>query len=349
MDKIVSIITLGILIALHEAGHFYAARRVGMTVKRFSVGLLRAIVSWTSKKTGIVYQIGILPLGGFVEIKGMNPFEEDAFTAKDSYQNMSIWRRYVVLLAGPVANLIVALVMFWGISVFLGLSNPADRAELGQIVPGKPAALAGLQQGDRVLTLDGKQLETWTDLTSGLQAKPGLEVELLVQRENKRSAIKVTPADEGGVGKIGVYPPVEYIRVGPLQGVKVSVLKVYQITTNTFTMLAWKISGHEKGKNLEAAGPIKIVQMASAALQTGPREFLGVMAYLSVILFLFNLFPIPALDGGRGVFLVYEAITRKKIKPKVEAAVNSVGFFLLIGLLIVISGGEIFELLTGSK
>lgn len=339
MNLMISIFAIGILIALHELGHFVAARRVGMRVLRYSVGLMHSILSWTSKKTGIIYQVGVLPLGGFVQIKGMNPFEEGAFSDDDSYQTKSPWRRGVVLLAGPLANLLVA----WGLLFALymgGNPEPVDKPRVGDVVPGMPASKAGLKTGDDVASLNGKPLKNWTDLQQGLNGSPGKEVTLEIVRGGQKSVVKVTPEDRNGTGLIGIRPFTEIVRLPVHIAALAAGVKCGQIVVDTLGALGKAITG--SGGDVQAVGPVGIAKMAASALDSGLREFLALVSYLSVMLFMFNMLPLPALDGGRGAFLLYEVISRKRVSPKADAIINSIGFFLLVGLLVVMTVKELF-------
>ncbi|MDJ0764115.1 MAG: M50 family metallopeptidase [Myxococcota bacterium] len=339
MNHLISIFAVGILIALHELGHFTAARRVGMTVIRYSIGLLHSVVSWTSKKSGVVYQIGILPLGGFVQIKGMNPFEKDAFEAPDSYQNKSPWRRFIVLFAGPFANLLVGWLLYFSLAMS-GIPDRADEARVGMVVAGGPAEAAGLQTDDRVMRFNGESLSTWSELADRLHKHPGQEVVLEIEREGQQMTVRVTPEDKNGVGLIGIGQPTRLVRVPPHQAAVVATAKCVQIVTDMFGAIGAKLSG--TGASVQAVGPVGIIRMAASAFDSGLRYFLNLVAYLSIMLFLFNLLPFPALDGGRGMFLLFEVITRRRPSPRVDAIANMVGFFILIGLLLIITAGELF-------
>ena len=339
MNIIISIFAIGVLIALHELGHFVAARRVGMRVLRFSVGLMHSLISWTSQKTGIVYQVGILPLGGFVQIKGMNPFEKGAFEDEDSYQKKATWRRAIVLLAGPLANLAVAWVLLF-VLYMGGHPEPVDRPKVGEVVEGMPADQMGLRPGDDVLSLNGKSLDTWTDLQQALNGSPGREVTLEISRGGKKSVVKLTPVDRNGTGLIGIRPYMEIVRF-PLHVAAIAAgVKCGQTVADTLSALGKMVTG--RGTDVQAVGPVGIAKMAASALDTGLREFLALVAYLSLMLFMFNMLPFPALDGGRGVFLLYEAVTRRKVSPRADAIVNTVGFVLLLGLLLVMTLKELF-------
>ena len=330
-----AIVALGVLIVLHELGHFWVARAMGMRVVRFSVGFFRGIWSYTSKKSGTVYQLGIMPLGGFVQIKGMNPFEEDAHTDPASYQNQSVLRRFLVLLAGPGANLIAAFLTLFILYASSGTPRYLDKAGVGTVVPGSPAATAGLEQGDEILTADGKPLGSWEDLTTVLRASPGRKVALEVRRDESRMVLFVTPKDENGIGKIGIGQPQEFIAMPVHLAAVAAAIKCYQVVAGSLVSIGKMVTFQTS--EVQAVALPGIVKMAANALDTGLREFFAFLAYLSLMLFLFNLLPFPALDGGRGIFLLYEVITRRKVNAKVDVIVNSVGFFLLLGLLIVMS------------
>ncbi len=341
MRVLVSILAVGLLIALHELGHFAAARRMGMKVIRFSVGFFFPLAKWVSKKSGVAYQIGAVPLGGFVQIKGMNPFEEGAYEDADSYAAKPAWRRAIVIVAGPAANFLVAWFLFFCLYL-VGHPEPVDKAGIGFTVEGGPAQTAGLEAGDEILSVNGQPLSTWKELVEQLQAHPGKEILLEVKRQESRRSIPITPRDDNGVGKIGIGQPTQRVSLAPHTAALASAVRCGQLAAGAVVGLVGWISG-TMGE-VTPVGPVGIVEMAAEALSTGFREFLALVAYLSVMLFLFNLFPLPALDGGRGMFLMFEVISRRRVNRKVDAAVNTVGFFLLIGLLLLITAKEVFGL-----
>ena len=339
MSVLVSIIAVGILIALHEIGHFAAARRVGMKVLRYSIGFFKPLFSWQSKKSGVIYQVGAVPLGGFVQIKGMNPFEKGADEDPDAYINKPVWRRAVVLVAGPGANLLIAWALLFGLYATTGIPQYVDQSGVGTVFPGTPAEKAGLETGDIIEKLNGEPLKTWHDLVSRLQVNPGKEVTLDIRRGMKRLKVKAIPNDVEGVGKLGIgQPQIEVslpVHVAAIGAFK----KCFIVVGDSLASLGKLVTG--KSEDVEAIGPVGIVKMAAITFETGFREFLALVAYLSLMLFLFNLLPLPALDGGRGAFLIYEAIAKRRVNPKVDVVVNSAGFFLLVGLLLFITIREV--------
>lgn len=333
MSFTVTIIVLGVLIALHELGHMVVARNLGMTVLRYSIGFFYAIFSWRSKRSGVIYQVGVLPLGGFVQIKGMNPFEKGAAEDADSYQNKPVWRRALVIVAGPFANLFLAWALFFGLYATTGVPRYVNKAAVGAVAAERPAAEAGLMTGDVIETLNGEPLTTWKDLVSRLEANPGKALSLEVKRGEERLWVMVTPENRGSVGKIGIGPPTVEELVPLHLAALGAAERCIELVGSSLSALGRLITG--KSEDGEVGGVVKVVQQAAHAFDTGMREFLAFMAYISLMLFLFNLLPMPALDGGRAMFLLYEAVTRRRVHPKVDVWVNTVGFFLLIGLLIL--------------
>jgi regulator of sigma E protease len=338
MSIAISIAALGLLVAFHELGHYAAARAVGMRVLRYSIGFFKPIFSWTSPRTGIIYQVGALPLGGFVQIKGMNPFEEGAFEDADSYQTKAAWKRAAVIVAGPIANFALAFV---ALAVLFSVGAPVDVNEprVGVVSRGAPADRAGIETGDTVLAFDGETISTWDELAGRLNASPGRRVTLLVRRGGGTREIAVTPEPKGGVGLIGIGPPTTTVRL-PVHEAAVAAFGgcVTTIGMTVGALASWLTSEDTK---MSAVGPVGIVKMAASSLDVGVAHFVAFVTQLSLMLFLFNLFPLPALDGGRCLVLLGEAISRRRLNRTVDAYVNTAGFFLVLGLLAVITVKEI--------
>jgi regulator of sigma E protease len=338
MSIAVSIVTLGLLVAFHELGHYAAARVVGMRVLRYSIGFFRPILSWTSRRTGIVYQVGALPLGGFVQIKGMNPFEQGAFTDADSYQTKAAWKRAAVIAAGPIANFALAFVAS---AVLLSVGAPVEvnESRVGIVQRGGPAERAGIRTGDAVIEFDGTPISTWDELAGRLNASPGRRVTLLIRRGALERTIAVTPELKNGIGLIGIGMPTRTVRLPVHEAVVASFGGCVKLLAATLGALASWLTGEET--RMSPVGPVGIVKMAASSLDVGAAHFVAFAAQLSLLLFLFNLFPIPALDGGRCLVLLGEAIARRRLNRKVDAYVNAAGLFLVLGLIAVITFKEI--------
>jgi regulator of sigma E protease len=339
MNFLIAIIAVGLLIALHEAGHFALARGTGMKVLRYSIGFFFPLLSWRSRKSGTVYQLGALPLGGFVQVKGMNPFEDGAFEDPESYQNKSLWRRILVIVAGPLSNLLVAWLMFFFLYM-IGQPERINEPLIGKVVPGDPAAQAGMQEGDRVIAVNGERVTTWTNLASHINAHPGDEIALEVQRDTAHFTLKITPKNKGNVGLIGIGQATEKVFLKPGAAVIAAGAKCATLVHGTILAIGALVSGADQ--NVQAVGPVGIIRIAASTLESGVREFLALVAYLSVMFFLFNLLPVPALDGGRLLFLLLEAVSRRRINPKFDAVINTIGLVLLMGLFLLITIKELF-------
>jgi regulator of sigma E protease len=194
-----------------------------------------------------------------------------------------------------------------------------------------------------VLTIDGESIETWEQLAAGMHDRPGKRCELMVRRAGQTLRIEVTPEDKGGQGRIGIGPASDLVQLPLGQALGTAAVRSAQLTIGTLVGLAKLATGQAKG--VETSGIVGIVDMARSSLDLGVRRFLDFIAYLSLVLFLFNLLPLPALDGGRITFLLFEMISRRRVPAKVDVWVNSVGFFLLLGLMLWLTGKDIWKLL----
>ena len=338
MNLLIAILTIGLLIALHEAGHFALARGTGMRVLKYSIGFARPLLSWRSPKSGTVYQLGALPLGGFVQVKGMNPFEEDAFEDPESYQNRTVWQRILVIVAGPLCNLLVAWLVFF-VLYMVGQPEPVDEPLIGRVVQNGPAAQAGIRDGDRIVAVDGEAIATWRGLASRINARPGEEISLRIQREGSTVTVPVVPRDKDGVGLIGIGQSTREVTLKPTAAFLAAGSKCALLIRDTLWALGGMVSG--TNQNVQAVGPVGIVRIAAASLDSGARPFFALVGYLSVMLFLFNLLPVPALDGGRLIFLLAEVVSRRRVNPKFDAVVNTAGLVLLLGFFLIITAKEL--------
>ena len=219
LSIIAAILAVSGLIVLHEAGHMWAARRLGMRVERFSVGF--GPVLWSTVRDGTEYAVSALPLGGYVKIAGMAATDDISPDDQTAYCNKPAWRRVLVLAAGPGANYVVAVLLAVGLLATVGLPAPDGSSRVGELTPGMPGALAGLQVGDRIVSVDGKPVADWYALVAELQRHPGQEVELAVERGEpaRPQPLRLTPKDDGGVGRVGFRPFTVRHQLGPVAAV----------------------------------------------------------------------------------------------------------------------------------
>ncbi len=330
---LVVVAAFGLLVVVHELGHFLAARACGMRVERFSVGFGPVILRRRSGDTEWV--ISAFPFGGYVRIAGMAPGEDDPSDDR-LFSSQPAWRRFLVILAGPAMNYLAAIAVAWGLVASIGLPAPDPAPRVGALVEGMPAAVAGLRTGDEILAVAGVPVGSWKTLVAELQRHPGERIVLEVARGGASPiAIPITPRDDGGVGRVGFAQAATLVRAGPAGALAEGFERTNR---NAASQLAAFASLFKKRPSAEGAvGPAGIVQQLMIAAREGAGRFLGFVWTISVVLAILNLLPVPALDGGRLVFLGYEIVSRRRVNEKVESYVHLAGFVLLVGLILAVT------------
>jgi regulator of sigma E protease len=332
---VAAIFGLGILMVVHETGHYAAARAFGMRVIKFSLGMAPVLWRFRPKNSPTTFQIGAIPFFAYVQIAGMNPLEEVPENDKGSYANASLFGRIVTIVAGSLANYLVASVFFFGSILLNGMVTTVVR-----VIPDRPAAQAGLRDNDKVVEVDGVPVERSNEVRTLIMQRPGKATPLVVERNGERQSLTVTPvpAGEKGEGQVGV----EFIPapVSLSEATAEAVLTPPRVVADVVRGLGRLITGKQKA---ELGGPVAIVKEGAKAAKAGAGWMLWFLGYLSTSLAAFNLLPIPALDGGRLIFLGYEAVTRRRPDAMVEAHVHLVGFFMLLALMVVVTYGDIFK------
>jgi len=331
-----AILAVSLLIVVHEAGHFLAARRFGMKVERFSIGFGPVVLAFKRGETE--FAISALPLGGYVRISGMAPGEDVDPADRTAYANQAAWRRFLVILAGPAMNYVTAVVVAAALLAPVGLRTPDPAARVGALVPGKPAERAGLVDGDRIAAVDGVPVDSWLGLVAELQRHPGERIALAVERGEgagaERLVLPITPEDAGGRGRVGFRQHELVVKRGPLGAIAEGVVRTDGQAAAQLKAFGQIFSGKQKA---ELSGPVGIAQELVRGAREGLEPFLTLVWTISVVLALLNLFPIPALDGGRLVFLGYEIVTRRRVDSRVENALHLVGFVALLGLIVAVT------------
>jgi regulator of sigma E protease len=342
LSIIAAILAVSGLIVLHEAGHMVAARRLGMRVERFSVGF--GPVLWSTVRGGTEYAVSALPLGGYVKIAGMAATDEISPDDQTAYCNKPAWRRVLVLAAGPGANYVVAVLLAVGLLATVGLPAPDGSSRVGELTPGMPGALAGLQVGDRIVSVDGRAVGDWHALVAELQRHPGQEVELVVERGEpaRPQPIRLTPRNDGGIGRVGFRPFTVRRQLGPIdaavEGFSVTNARAWDNLVGLGQLL-------KREQKAELAGPVGIVQELVRGARLGPDLFLTIVWNVSIALALLNLLPLPALDGGRLVFIAIEVVTRRRVNERIEGIVHGIGFAALLLMLLLVTFGDFAKML----
>jgi regulator of sigma E protease len=350
------IIVLGILVFIHEFGHFILAKKLGVGVLTFSLGFGPKLIG---RKVGETqYQISAVPLGGFVKLIGEN--REEEIKEEDRAQSFffqPLWKRALIIFAGPFFNLLLSLVIFC--SIFLVFGIPQEQlplpSKIGGLNPDLPAMKAGLKKGDTILSINGISVSTWDELSGLIRKSEGKEITILVDRKGQVLELKVQPvlSKEKYEGKfyyiIGIEAPLEettflYKKVGVYEAISGGVLQTWFLTKMTVIFLEKVITGGISAKNL--GGPIEIARQAGKQGGKGLPYLLNLIAVLGIGLLILNLLPIPVLDGGNLLFIAIEAIIGRPISVKKMEIAQQIGLFFLILLFIFVFYNDIFRIFS---
>lgn len=343
-SMLLAILALGLLVIVHEGGHFLLARLSGMRVDVFSIGFGPSLWRFTRGET--TYQIAAVPLGGYVQIAGMNPGEDIEPDDDRAYPNRPAWQRLLTIFAGPGINYLFAALVFVGLNLAYGVRVPGKGAVVTQVAQGKPAAAAGVQPGDELLSVDGTPVHTPRDVTEAVMRSGGKTMTLKLSRDDAEKALQVTPLREGELWRIGigVEPMAERKHLGAWPAVKDGLLWPAGLTMATLQQLNEGIRGRTK---LEFGGPVEIVDQMKSRIKKGFVAGLEMVAFISTMLGLFNLLPFPALDGGRLIFLGWEIISRRPVNQRVEQWVHTAGMVILVPLIIFLLGRGLYRKFFG--
>jgi len=343
------IFALSVLVIIHEFGHYIVARAFGMRVQIFSVGLGPVLWQWRPKGSETVYQLCLVPLLAYVKIAGMSPQDPVDPRDRGSYQNASAIGRFFTIAAGPLANYLAASVIVFGLLFFGGVTHPPDyhrvAATVSAVVADSPAQAAGVRAGDTIVRVGETATPTWESLLAAMTASRGRPQQLEVIRGGQTVRLPVTPRPnrDGTRFVIGVEAPrgtVEKLPFG--RAMREAMLIPAWQTVEQVKAMGRMLRGHERP---QVMGPVKIVAEAARAAEYGMKAAMEVFAAISLALFFFNLLPVPALDGGRLVFLLYELVVRRKVPASVETPVTTVSIVLLLGMGAVVFMFESYEVI----
>ncbi len=346
-----AVIVLGILVFVHELGHFLLAKRLGIGVITFSLGFGPKLIGRKMGETQ--YQVAAVPLGGFVKLIGENPEEEVKEEDRGrSFSSAPIWKRATIICAGPFFNFFLAVVLFSTINLF---GVPYLPAKIGEVSSGLPAEKAGLKKGDVVLSVDGEKVSKWDDLSRIIRGSNGKQLDLEVKRDSQTLEVKVAPesskvknlfGEEVQIFMIGIQPAEEVVveKVNPLVAVAMGFTQTWSAIKLTVVSVVKLIERVIPAKTI--GGPILIAQLAGEQAKRGLVSFLLFMSILSINLGVINLFPVPILDGGHFIFLAFEAIFRKPLSLKKMEMVQQVGLILIILLMIFAFYNDILRLIS---
>ncbi len=350
------LVVLTVLVFVHELGHYLSARRNGVRIEVFSIGFGRELFGWTDK-AGTRWKFSAIPLGGYVKMFGdanaaSQPGEDIVEMTEEekavSFHHKKLHQRAEIVAAGPIANFLFAIVVFF--VLFATSGNPIPPAVVGEVVPGSPAAEAGLQPGDRILAVDGRSVFRFRELGLAIQAAEGDEVVLTVAHDRGEDIVPITPraemveATDGSM--IEVYRIGVAVRTGPVsiaEAAPMAVSETYAFLRETLKIVGQMIVGQRGTEDL--GGPLRIAKTAGDVAQTGQVMLLWYyMALLSISLGLINLFPIPILDGGHLLFYAIEAVRGRPLGERAQEYGFRIGLALVLTLMVFVTFNDLIQL-----
>lgn len=363
MEILIFILILTVLVLVHEAGHFFVAKKLGIKVEEFGFGIPPR--AFSLKRGETVYSINWLPIGGFVKLYGEDSAgggkvkpsatsHQPSVDLKRAFFARPPWQRGIVIVAGVVMNFVLAVVIISYLFGVSGVPVPGDKVIVTGVSSSSPAQKAGLSQGDTVLSVNNVAIKTPTQLTDYTKRHLGEELEVVVQKKNGQTKeVSLTPrkAYPEGQGPIGVsvasntlikkYPWYQAPIIGTQEALKTSWMIASSIGSTLFQLVT------KAQVPQGVAGPVGIAQLTGQFVQVGPMAVLSLVSVISLNLAVLNILPIPALDGGRLFFILIEAVTRKKVSQKYESYAHAAGMALLLGLIALITFHDIIRIFSG--
>lgn len=348
MDLIIFIVALSVLVLVHEFGHFFAARRTGVKVEEFGLGLPPKIIG---KKFGdTIYSINWLPIGGFCKLYG----EDGDGKGGEAFNHKKPWQKLIIVLGGVLMNLVLAIVIFSVVYTILGVPKETDKVKIIGVAKDSPAEKVGLKENDVILRVQDKEIKKSDELLTEVAKYKGKFVKLKVYQVSqveKEVNVEVRDNPPDGEGSIGVaISNTELIKVpwyrfyeGIGAGFKEAYFWGKIITKGVFEMVRGLFMGQVPK---DVSGPIGMYEATSSINRN--QGFLAVVHFFGIVsvnLAVVNILPFPALDGGRIIFVLYEMISMKKANQKLELVVNNIGMMLLLGLILLITVGDIGRIL----
>jgi regulator of sigma E protease len=380
-NVIVGVLVLGLLIFVHELGHFLFAKLFKVGVLEFAIGFGKKIVTWRRGETR--YSIGLIPLGGYVRMVGDDPRSLEAGKADQSgpgfdiqeigdlteeqkamindrsrwLQEKGFWPKFWIVFAGPLFNLVFAWILAVALFATYGADKPVTAARMGELFPDHPAEKAGLKRGDLITKINGEEIKNWKDFSKKVRKSDGSQLNMQLVREVdgnvQTKEITVTPELESTemallsnstkpTYVIGVQPLFEPEKVTLKQAFIMGSFHVVGVSVLSLKSLYWLVKGAVSPKNI--GGPISIVKAAGKSAERGLERLVLFIIFLSVSLAVLNLLPIPVLDGGHIMFFTIEALLGKKLSLNIQERATQVGMAMLLCLMIFAIGNDIVQL-----
>lgn len=345
MTLILLIIILGVIIFIHELGHFIFAKRSGIYVYEFSLGMGPVIFKHNRKNDETDYCLRLFPIGGFVQMAG-EEIEDDTSIPKDKkFTSKTFSQKFMTVIAGIMMNFLLAIVLLFIVGLFGG--SPQNKALVGPVDPNYPAYTAGIKEGDQILKLNGKSANTADKLTLQLQVQKGKPITFEIKRGEQVMNITVKPKEEKQDGQLVYrygFQINDEVEHGFIPALKYSITKTFSLIHQMVFIVFYLITGKLSLGSL--SGPVGIYSIVGTAADSGILSLLYLTAYISINVGFINFLPIPAFDGGRILFLIIEKVKGSPVNPKLENTIHSIGLFLLLALMILITYNDIIKLIN---
>ena len=358
------IILISIVVFIHEYGHYYFAKKYGVYVTDFSIGFGKEIFGWNDK-SGTRWKICMIPLGGYVKFFGdRNVFsqaDQEKVLKKYNKEDQKklfilkpLYQRSLIVAAGPLANFLLAIVIFFFIYTFIG--KDFTPAVINEVQKDSPAMVAGLKKNDVIVSIDGNKVKSILEVSKYITLSTDEFIDFTISRLNQELILKVKPnlvTSEDNLGnkinkrmigiKIGPYNnQVNHVKLGPTKSLYYSINEVYFVSISSLKYLGSMLTGSADSSQL--GGPIRIAKISGQVAELGILPFLSMMAYISISLGLINLFPIPLLDGGHLMFYGFEKLLGKPLSQKTQEGFFRIGMFLLLSLMFFATFNDLKDL-----
>lgn len=338
MSIVIAILFFGLVIFIHEFGHFISARAFGVTVHEFAIGMGPKILSWGKGETR--YSLRLIPMGGFVRLEG----EDESSEEEGSLSKKPAWQRLIILLSGAFMNILLGFLIF----LFLNFAVGSATNEVAIVIPDSPAQECGIEVGDEITHLNTTRVNNYSDIKYFMYRNGEEGIRVTIDRAGETKEFMLTPMEMEGNYYLGVENQ-KVLSPTFFQGIEFSFYDTL-FTVKVVYLSLWDLITGQVGMN-EMSGPVGIVSTINDATDgldwwAGLLNILSLMALITVNLGVFNVLPFPALDGGRAVFALLEMIRRKPVKPEHEGYVHAIGFMLLIALMLFVTWSDIVKLFS---
>lgn len=345
-----TIFVFGLMVFIHEAGHFFVAKKSGIKVLEFAFGIGPKLFGIQHGET--LYSIRILPLGGFVRFLSEEELKEESEEQKRqlwprSFESKNFKQKASVIVAGPIMNFVLGAVLFIIVYAWYGVPTVGTENIIGTVMDGKPAAAVGLEAGDKILAVDGAETPNWDSLVSIIHSSPNKMLEIKIQKAASQTImnVKITPEldQQSNLGLIGIVPQVMNQKVSVLKATQYGLTQTFDFTRTIIMYLIQMVTGKVP---VDLGGPVAVAQVIGEGAKQGLSDLLSLTGILSIQFGILNLLPIPALDGGQLAVLTYEKIRRRQMSAEKKGLIQLTGFVLLMLLMVAVTYKDIVKLIV---